>query len=308
MELDKIGCTAHRNEVMMPKNRRNQWKQLLQTSETMGYESSVAFSRKDALPGMQKRILTLLFIVSVGVACSPAGSDPTNGASEAELYGNTQPHLYLSGQFDPYSHVGFTTLEKAGIPASRKGMVLRKETTEALKKMLFRFKKDHPNIRFWVQSATRPFNSQKGIWEAKWNGQRKVSGMDLRTIKDPLKRARMILEYSSMPGTSRHHWGTDFDINSLNPAYYRSGTGKIIYEWMLANAPDFGFCLVYTEGRDGGYQWEPWHWSYRPLSAPMLRDWNRLYDANKIRTNFSGSDAAFHLAPEYVNTIGAACK
>ncbi|MCB1138028.1 MAG: M15 family metallopeptidase [Leptospiraceae bacterium] len=250
-----------------------------------------------------------VFLIALGVACGPAESGPASQTvPDNQLYGNTPAHLYLSGQFDPYSHPDFLSLEKAGIPASRKGMVLRKETAEAIKRMLVRFKKDNPDIQFWVQSATRPFYSQKGIWEAKWNGERKVNGKDLRTIKDPLDRARTILEYSSMPGTSRHHWGTDFDINSLNPAYYKSGVGKRIYEWMLANAPDFGFCLVYTEGRNGGYHWEPWHWSYRPLAAPMLRDWNRLYEEKKIKTSFSGSDSAFHLAPEYVNTIGAACK
>lgn len=252
---------------------------------------------------------SLFFAAALIAACGTADSDPALSEKDREdIYGGIPAAKYLSGQFDPYSHPEFISLEKAGIPSSRKGMVLRKETADALKRLIAEFNKDNPGVRFWVQSATRPFYSQKGIWEAKWNGQRQVSGKDLRTVKDPLERARMILQYSSMPGTSRHHWGTDFDINSLNPAYYRSGQGKKIYEWMLANAPDFGFCLVYTEGRDGGYQWEPWHWSYRPLAAPMLRDWNRLYKEKKIQSSFAGSESAFHLAPEYVNTIGAACK
>ena len=246
-----------------------------------------------------------LALIGLAIACGSAESEPP---SSQELYGPIAPAQYLSGQFNPATHPDFITLEQAGIPSGRAGMYLRKETAEALKKLIYRLKKDHPELKFWVQSATRNFYSQKGIWEAKWNGQRQVNGKDLRTIKDPLTRARTILEYSSMPGTSRHHWGTDFDINSLNPAHYKSGTGKILYEWMLANAPDFGFCLVYTEDRTAGYHWEPWHWSYRPLSAPMLHDWNQLYKAGKIHTSFSGSDAAFHLAPEYVNTIGAACK
>ena len=277
-------------------------------TKTGNMRVSLLERRKIGSRTLSEVTLTTIFLVSITLACGPADSDPAGNLSNRQLYGNTEPHLYLSGQFDPYMHPDFISLEKAGLPASRKGMVLRRETAEALKKMLFRFRKDNPNIKFWVQSATRPFYSQKGIWEAKWNGQRKVNGKDLRSIKNPLERARMILEYSSMPGTSRHHWGTDFDINSLNPAYYRNGTGKVIYDWMLANAPDFGFCLVYTEDRDGGYQWEPWHWSFRPLSSSMLRDWNELYEAKKIRTSFAGSDSAFHLAPEYVNTIGAACK
>ena len=28
-----------------------------------------------------------------------------------------------------------------------------------------------------------------------------------------------------MPGTSRHHWGTDIDFNSVDPAYFKTATG-----------------------------------------------------------------------------------
>ena len=163
-----------------------------------------------------------------------------------------------------------------------------------------------------IASSYRSFDRQLAIFNAKVSGARTVHDDDGAIVAmealTPVQQLHAILRFSALPGTSRHHWGTDFDINSLNPAYYRNGTGKVIYDWMLANAPDFGFCLVYTEDRDGGYQWEPWHWSFRPLSSSMLRDWNELYEAKKIRTSFAGSDSAFHLAPEYVNTIGAACK
>ena len=33
-----------------------------------------------------------------------------------------------------------------------------------------------------------------------------------------------------MPSTSRHHWGTDLDLNNLNNSYFTSGKGKKIYK------------------------------------------------------------------------------
>ncbi|MBK8672515.1 MAG: D-alanyl-D-alanine carboxypeptidase family protein [Bacteroidetes bacterium] len=29
-----------------------------------------------------------------------------------------------------------------------------------------------------------------------------------------------------MPGSSRHHWGTEVDINALSNAYFSTGEGK----------------------------------------------------------------------------------
>jgi LAS superfamily LD-carboxypeptidase LdcB len=219
---------------------------------------------------------------------------------------------YITGRFNPATHADFVSLKKSGVPCSE-DLYLRKETVEALKLMLDEFKKEHPKIKIQVQSAARNFYSQKTIWEEKWKGKRKVSGVkDITKITDPLTRSLKILEYSSMPGTSRHHWGTDFDINQLNNNYYDKGEGKIIYQWLTANAAKFGFAQPYTEGRPDGYKEEKWHWSYVTLSKKYLSEWNKIYrdDPSKF-TNigiFAGSDASGHLAPIFVNSINPACK
>lgn len=57
--------------------------------------------------------------------------------------------------------------------------------------------------------------------------------------------------YSSMPTTSRHHWGTDMDINSVEPEYFESGQGLLEYNWLKANAHKFGFCQPYSPKDDG---------------------------------------------------------
>lgn len=32
-----------------------------------------------------------------------------------------------------------------------------------------------------------------------------------------------------MPGTSRHHWGSDVDLYALDDIYFEYGDGEIIY-------------------------------------------------------------------------------
>ncbi len=223
------------------------------------------------------------------------------------------PRAYVTGQFNPGRHNSFVNLDKTGIPHTRANMYLRKETVRAFSKLLKAFHKDHPRIKITILSATRNFYSQRGIWAGKWNGKRKVEGVaDIKKIKNPVTRAKHILDYSSMPGTSRHHWGTDFDINSLNNRYFHKGKGKIIYSWLAKNAKKFGFGQPYTAGRKRGYKEEKWHWSYLPLSKKYLRTWNRLYKTDsenfKKHLKFPGSKDAIFLAPIYVNEIGGACK
>lgn len=215
---------------------------------------------------------------------------------------------YLLGKFEPSKHADFV-LVPAG-QASQSGMYLRKETLEAFVRMQQAAAKD--GISLVVISATRNFERQRTIWEGKWTGARKVDGQSLNTaIPDPAERARKILRYSSMPGTSRHHWGTDFDINSLSPAHYRSGAGKKVYDWMTAHAGKFGFCQTYTakgEARPHGYEEEAWHWSYAPVACQLLRSYERLVNATHI-TGFKGADALpFVEVMQYVNGVSPQCK
>ncbi len=219
---------------------------------------------------------------------------------------------YLTGHFLPNKHPYFVSLESVKIPVKGGGHFLRKETAEALSRMLTDFRAEHPDVDFWVQSSTRNWDSQKWIWDGKWAGKIEVDGKKLNTTHpDALLRAQKILEYSSMPGTSRHHWGTDFDMNMLYNSYYDSGKGKILYDWMRTHAAAYGFCQPYSAGRNKGYQEERWHWSYRPLSSAFLARWKtdvsrgrRLSEAGL----FSGSTVAGKLALEYVTSVNPDCE
>ncbi len=89
---------------------------------------------------------------------------------------------------------------------------------------------------------------------------------------DGSARQQEILVASSAPGLSRHHWGTDFDLFSLNPKRFGPrGLYRDEYHWLLRNGVAFGFFQPYTSdpGR-GGYMEERWHWSYFPIGQALL--------------------------------------
>ena len=214
---------------------------------------------------------------------------------------------YLLGKFDPATHSQFVKLQDEHTQGSGRGAYLRKETYDAFIKMSEAAKKEGVNLI--IISATRNFDSQKRIWENKWEGRTMVEGKNLTTVKNKKERARLILLYSSMPSTSRHHWGTDMDLNNLENSFFETGEGLKMYQWLTAHAAEFGFCQPYTAKKDGrtGYEEERWHWSYLPLSGEFLEPYKKQVAYNDIK-GFAGSEVAkeMQVIKKYVE--GVACK
>jgi D-alanyl-D-alanine carboxypeptidase len=215
--------------------------------------------------------------------------------------------MYLLGRFDPASDLRFVQLTDSYAQGSALNGFLRKETFEAFQKMAEAAKKE--GINLVIISATRNFDAQKKIWENKWSGKTKIEGKDATTISDLGERARLILQYSAMPGTSRHHWGTEMDLNSLDNNYFLSGEGLKMYQWLSAHAFEFGFCQPYTAKTNGrkGYEEEKWHWSYLPLSKRLLEQYKDSISYSDIH-GFAGSEQAISLKiiGDYVG--GVACQ
>ncbi len=221
--------------------------------------------------------------------------------------GQSSEKEYLLGRFDEKKDTRFVRLSDEYAKGSAVGKYLRKETYEAFVKMAEAAQKDGVNL--FIISATRNYEAQKSIWENKWEGRTLVEGKNLTTITNLSERARMILLYSSMPGTSRHHWGTDMDLNALENSYFESGDGLKIYQWLLIHSAEYGFCQPYTSKAQGrtGYEEEKWHWSYLPLSSELLKKYvkNVLYSDIK---GFKGSEIAqsIKVIEKYVD--GVSCK
>jgi len=214
---------------------------------------------------------------------------------------------FLLGKFDPAAHPQFVKLSDEHAQGSAKGAYLRKETYDAFIKMSEAAKKEGVNLV--IISATRNFDSQKRIWENKWIGRTRVEGKNLATVKDKKERARLILLYSSMPSTSRHHWGTDMDLNDLENSFFERREGLKIYQWLTAHAAEYGFCQPYTSRKNGrtGYEEEKWHWSYLPLSAEFLDQYKKQITYADIK-GFAGSEVAKEMQVIRNYVEGVACR
>lgn len=156
---------------------------------------------------------------------------------------------------------------------------LERQTWSAFEKMSAAAAAD--GIQIEVASAFRSYDRQLAIWSGKYDRFTKA-GMS------PLAAMEKIIEYSTIPGTSRHHWGTDIDLidGSANPRpksvlepqhFHGKGPFCKFKEWMDAHAESFGFFEVYTNNaKRKGFKYEPWHFSYKPVSQNYLAAYLKL--------------------------------
>ena len=214
---------------------------------------------------------------------------------------------YIMGRFDPSKHPDFVIISTKY--ADKEGMYLRKDTYKAFLDMYEHALKD--GIKLQIRSATRNFYAQKSIWEAKWSGARTIEGGENLSVTtpDPKERALKILRYSSMPGSSRHHWGTDIDLNNLENDWFNEGEGLKMYNWLKAHASAYGFCQPYSAGRPHGYFEERWHWSYTPVAA-KLTAYAKAHLKNEMIDGFLGSESAtmIDIVKHYVLGINQECN
>ncbi len=222
---------------------------------------------------------------------------------------NQDKKLYLTGHFDPILRDDFVVIpEKYNISGYK--MYLRREALSAFIDMAEDAKKSGINLK--IASATRNFNYQKSLWDKKWTGYTLVEGADLsKTIPNGLDRFQKILEYSAAPTTSRHHWGTDIDINNANVEYFSTKEGVQVYDWLTANASSYGFCQPYNtkdDNRPTGYNEERWHWSYTPLAKDFTKEYLKLVKDEDIN-GFQGEEYVKdqNLIDEYVLGINPEC-
>ena len=158
------------------------------------------------------------------------------------------------------------------------GFQIRKEAFDAFTAMKDAASKEGISIE--VVSSYRNFAHQNRIWERKYKSLTQ-EGLS------PEKAIEKIIEYSTIPGTSRHHWGTDMDLidgnvaqpkNVLSPGHFE-GNGSFVKfkKWMDEHSKSYGFYLPYTDHPDRkGFKYEPWHYSFKPLSYDYLKAYRKL--------------------------------
>ena len=148
-----------------------------------------------------------------------------------------------------------------------------------------------------IASSFRSFERQLAIFNGKATGTRPVhddqgAQVDMTTL-GARARLRAILRFSALPGTSRHHWGTDLDVYdaaAVDPGYQvqlsplevvAGGVFEPLHNWLderMARDESHGFFRPYAVDR-GGVAPERWHLSFAPaanacagqLDAGLLR-------------------------------------
>jgi len=137
----------------------------------------------------------------------------------------------------------------------------------------------------------RPVSSFRGhamqlrIWNRKFSGRATLYDIDGlprdRSGFDEETTVRGILNWSALPGGSRHQWGSEIDVvdgNAMPPGYEPKllpeevRTGGIfapLHRWLDERIGEFGFFRPYAREQGGMYP-EPWHLSHAPVSLRAI--------------------------------------
>ena len=181
-----------------------------------------------------------------------------------------------------------------------------------------------------IASGFRSFERQTMIWNAKLSGERAVLDEDGHAIRllnlSPREKIKRVMRWSSLPGASRHHWGSDVDIfdrqalaenatlQLLPTEYTGSGPFAPMIQWLKEylgspQAPDFFFPYLTDTG---GIMPEPWHLSYRPIAQTYQQQWSlsglrNVLDASAIAEKETVLEHLDQLYDQYIaNSINPA--
>ncbi len=233
------------------------------------------------------KYLSLIIIVSlIIVSCSNAETKNSNynnstieDTSKLETITKQRIEIdkkYLLGKFNPEQDSIYVK-----VPAQYcliRAEYVHKDVLNDYIKMYDAASEDGVNLG--IISAHRTFDVQKWLWDQKFYNS-----------NNPTSVCQGILRYLAMPGTSRHHWGTDIDMLSTKLYYFETEIGIKSYQWLLDNASNYGFYQVYTPDRETGYNEEKWHWTYLPVSKEFQKQYLEKITYNEL-SGFNGSETA----------------
>ncbi len=165
-------------------------------------------------------------------------------------------------------------------------------------------------------SSFRDFKTQLRIWNHKYTGKKPLYDIQghPRQCSDLTPEAIVwhILDWSALPGGSRHHWGTEIDIvdAAAMPDGYRvkllpeevspGGLFYPLHQWLEVNIESFGFFQPY-QFYQGGMFPEPWHLSYAPLAMELIEHISIDYLRSVIaEAEILGKDYILQVLPDIV--------
>lgn len=168
-----------------------------------------------------------------------------------------------------------------------------------------------------ICSGFRSFERQLHIWNGKLSGLRPVvdkagSPIVLEALS-PWDQIQAVLRWSALPGASRHHWGTDFDVYdaAAMPEGYQiqltpeevegAGIFAPMHDWLDSSfdGDSLGFYRPYGTDK-GGVAPERWHLSYAPIADIYARE----HSADVIAERLVGSELLLlDVVLEYLDEI-----
>lgn len=164
-------------------------------------------------------------------------------------------------------------------------------------------------------SGWRSFDRQAAIVTAKLEGRRPILGLDEKPVDTSgmslERKLAEALRFSAVPGFSRHHFGTDFDVYAANLipeggrlqlTCHEYDEGMYFHEfgvWLSGAMERHGFARPFS-GR-GAIAREPWHISYLPEAEQCLAAFSFDRAAEAIRDSglFWASEAVAYAASRF---------
>jgi predicted deacylase len=144
-------------------------------------------------------------------------------------------------------------------------------------------------------SHVRTFTDQAGIAGAE------LAKRTTNKSTDPQIEAGVlgVMTTRSLPGFSRHAWGTDFDV--IDPTRSRwEGNGDLtpVIPFLTTETRKFGFFHPYSanppDPAKRHYVEEPWHLSYWPVAAVLQEEWTSRMTGAKLDRLIDRTATAIH--------------
>jgi hypothetical protein len=129
---------------------------------------------------------------------------------------------------------------------------------------------------------------------------KKESKFTSGSTDDEIKQAIFhVMETISMPGFSRHAWGTEIDLVPPSRKEWQ-GTGSMVpvIPFLVDEAPKFGFYHPYSDKRLSAtlphYENEPWHLSYWSLAMALQEEYMKRITGTVLDNLIARTAKAVH--------------
>lgn len=139
-----------------------------------------------------------------------------------------------------------------------------------------KIKSSQPAIGMKRNNDFRSFEKQSGIASG---ALKKETLFKSTSTDDEIKQAILnVMQTISMPGFSRHAWGTEIDLEPPSRKEWE-GTGSMVglIPFLTTEAAKFGFYHPYSDQRLSAtlphYENEPWHLSYWSLAMALQEEY-----------------------------------